>query len=89
MSSCQRRCLPFWALGAQSPSSRSYFQDVKLGVEEANMVAFRFNTIGVSDGISMGTDGMSYSVQSREIIADSIETVRPLKRLLASVTPHL
>ena len=34
----------------------------------------RFNTIGVSDGISMGTDGMSYSLQSREIIADSIET---------------
>ena len=40
------------------------------------MVAYRFNTIGVSDGISMGTDGMSYSLQSREIIADSIETVR-------------
>jgi dihydroxy-acid dehydratase len=35
----------------------------------------RFNTIGVSDGIAMGTDGMSYSLQSREIIADSIETV--------------
>jgi dihydroxy-acid dehydratase len=35
----------------------------------------RFNTIGVSDGISMGTEGMSYSLQSREIIADSIETV--------------
>ena len=35
----------------------------------------RFNTIGVSDGITMGTDGMSYSLQSREIIADSIETV--------------
>jgi dihydroxy-acid dehydratase len=35
----------------------------------------RFNTIGVSDGISMGTDGMSYSLQSRDIIADSIETV--------------
>jgi dihydroxy-acid dehydratase len=35
----------------------------------------RFNTIGVSDGISMGTDGMSYSLQSRDLIADSIETV--------------
>jgi dihydroxy-acid dehydratase len=48
-----------------------------MGVQEAGMVAYRFNTIGVSDGISMGTDGMSYSLQSREIIADSIETVRP------------
>ncbi|MHB1586655.1 MAG: dihydroxy-acid dehydratase [Acidiferrobacteraceae bacterium] len=50
-------------------------QRVKEGVVAAGMVGFRFNTIGVSDGISMGTDGMSYSLQSREIIADSIETV--------------
>ena len=48
---------------------------VKEGVVAAGMVGFRFNTAGVSDGISMGTDGMSYSLQSREIIADSIETV--------------
>ncbi|WP_126456279.1 dihydroxy-acid dehydratase [Sulfuriflexus mobilis] len=48
---------------------------VKKGVVEADMVGMRFNTIGVSDGISMGTSGMSYSLQSREIIADSIETV--------------
>ena len=47
---------------------------VKTGVELAGLVGMRFNTIGVSDGISMGTDGMSYSLQSREIIADSIET---------------
>ncbi len=47
---------------------------VKKGVEEAGLVGMRFNTIGVSDGISMGTEGMSYSLQSREIIADSIET---------------
>ena len=47
---------------------------VKEGVEKAGLVGFRFNTIGVSDGISMGTDGMSYSLQSRDIIADSIET---------------
>jgi len=39
------------------------------------MVGFRFNTIGVSDGISMGTPGMSFSLQSRDLIADSIETV--------------
>jgi dihydroxy-acid dehydratase len=48
---------------------------VKRGVEEAGLVGMRFNTIGVSDGISMGTEGMSYSLQSRDLIADSIETV--------------
>ena len=48
---------------------------VKEGVSEAGMVGMRFNTIGVSDGISMGTDGMSFSLQSRDLIADSIETV--------------
>ncbi len=47
---------------------------VKDGVTAAGLVGMRFNTIGVSDGISMGTDGMSYSLPSREIIADSIET---------------
>ena len=47
---------------------------VKEGVVSSGMTGFRFNTIGVSDGISMGTDGMSYSLQSRDIIADSIET---------------
>ena len=48
---------------------------VKEGVTGAGMVGMRFNTIGVSDGISMGTDGMSYSLQSRDLIADSIETM--------------
>lgn len=48
---------------------------VKQGVQDAGMVGMRFNTIGVSDGISMGTDGMSYSLQSRDLIADSIETI--------------
>jgi len=48
---------------------------VREGVTAAGMVGMRFNTIGVSDGISMGTDGMSYSLPSRDIIADSIETV--------------
>jgi dihydroxy-acid dehydratase len=50
-------------------------EKVKEGVQASGMVGFRFNTIGVSDGISMGTDGMSYSLQSRDLIADSIETV--------------
>src|SRR6185369_663294 len=49
--------------------------EVRKGVIEAGMVSMRFNTIGVSDGISMGTDGMSFSLQSRDLIADSIETV--------------
>src|SRR2546425_8446534 len=50
-------------------------EKVKEGVRAAGLVGFRFNTIGVSDGISMGTDGMSFSLQSRDLIADSIETV--------------
>ncbi|HEY2384589.1 MAG TPA: dihydroxy-acid dehydratase [Terriglobia bacterium] len=49
-------------------------EKVKEGVQEAGLVGYRFNTIGVSDGIAMGTDGMSYSLQSRDLIADSIET---------------
>ena len=49
--------------------------ETKKGVTEAGCVGMRFNTIGVSDGISMGTDGMSYSLQSRDLIADSIETL--------------
>ena len=48
---------------------------VKEGVAAAGLVGMRFDTIGVSDGMSMGTEGMSYSLQSRDLIADSIETV--------------
>ena len=48
---------------------------VKAGVKSSGLTPYRFNTIGVSDGISMGTAGMSYSLQSRDIIADSIETI--------------
>ena len=50
-------------------------QHAKRGVTEADLVGMRFNTVGVSDGISMGTEGMSYSLQSRDLIADSIETI--------------
>src|SRR6202789_4457782 len=50
-------------------------EKVKEGVTDAGLIGLCFNTIGVSDGISMGTDGMSYSLQSRDLIADSIETV--------------
>jgi dihydroxy-acid dehydratase len=48
---------------------------VKKGVQSAGLVGYQFNTIGVSDAISMGTTGMRYSLQSRDLIADSIETV--------------
>ncbi len=50
-------------------------QEVKTGVNGAGMVGLVFHTIGVSDGISMGTEGMKCSLLSRDIIADSIETV--------------
>src|SRR5688572_12866212 len=48
---------------------------VKKGVEEAGMVGWIFNTIGISDGITNGTTGMNYSLPSRDLIADSIESV--------------
>ncbi|MEX0291253.1 MAG: dihydroxy-acid dehydratase [Flavobacteriaceae bacterium] len=50
-------------------------QKVKEGTGQADLVGLVFNTIGVSDGISMGTYGMRYSLPSRDIIADSMETV--------------
>lgn len=48
---------------------------VRDSVLRAGLVPMRFNSVGVSDGISMGTAGMRYSLQSRELIADGIETV--------------
>ena len=50
-------------------------EHTKAGVVAAGLVGMHFNTIGVSDGISMGTEGMNYSLPSRDLIADSIETV--------------
>src|SRR5687768_926330 len=50
-------------------------EQVKQGVTAAGLIGMRFNTVGVSDGISMGTEGMCFSLQSRDLIADSIETV--------------
>ena len=50
-------------------------KDIKKSVQDADLVGLIFNTIGVSDGLSNGTDGMRYSLVSRDIIADSIETV--------------
>ena len=50
-------------------------ENVKYGVNSADLLGLIFHTIGVSDGISMGTDGMRFSLPSRDLIADSIETV--------------
>ena len=50
-------------------------KEIKQSVRKENLVGLIFNTIGVSDGISMGTLGMRFSLPSRDIIADSIETV--------------
>ena len=50
-------------------------QRVKQGTKNADLVGLVFNTIGVSDGISMGTPGMRFSLPSRDVIADSMETV--------------
>lgn len=54
---------------------RDLAEDVSKGVIDSGMISRQFNTIGVSDAISMGTDGMSYSLPSRDVIADSIETI--------------
>ncbi len=65
---------------------REFAAKVKEGVVEAGLVGMRFNTIGVSDGISMGTEGMSFSLQSRDLIADSIETVMSAQWYDANIT---
>lgn len=62
-----------------------YGEIVKQAIREAGGVPFVFNTIGVDDGIAMGHDGMLYSLPSREIIADSIETVMNAHKLDALI----
>lgn len=62
-----------------------YGQIVKAAIREAGGVPFEFNTIGVDDGIAMGHDGMLYSLPSRELIADSIETVMNAHKLDAMI----
>ncbi|KAJ6508740.1 dihydroxy-acid/6-phosphogluconate dehydratase [Mycena sanguinolenta] len=49
-------------------------QEVKASLTNAGLIGYQFGTVGVSDGISMGTYGMSYSLQSRDLIADQVET---------------
>lgn len=60
---------------------QEYGHIVKEAIREAGGVPFEFNTIGVDDGIAMGHDGMLYSLPSRELIADSIETVMNAHKL--------
>lgn len=62
-----------------------YGEIVKEAIREAGGVPFVFNTIGVDDGIAMGHDGMLYSLPSREVIADSIETVMNAHKLDAMI----
>jgi dihydroxy-acid dehydratase len=64
----------------------SLSEEIKRGVQAADLVGMRFNTIGVSDGMSMGTEGMSYSLPSRDVIADSIETITSAQWYDALVT---
>jgi dihydroxy-acid dehydratase len=68
-------CSVWWEGNPCNMHLMSLAEKVKTGVSDAGLVGLRFNTIGVSDGISMGTRGMAYSLPSREIIADSVETV--------------
>lgn len=49
-------------------------QDIKASLTKSELIGYQFGTVGVSDGISMGTRGMSYSLQSRDLIADQVET---------------
>jgi dihydroxy-acid dehydratase len=64
---------------------QEYGRIVKEAIREAGGVPFEFNTIGVDDGIAMGHDGMLYSLPSRELIADSIETMMNAHKLDAMI----
>ncbi len=66
-------------------SLQRFAQQVKAGVHEAGGYPLEFGTISVSDGISMGHEGMHFSLVSREVIADSVETVMQAERLDGSV----
>ncbi|KAL8651791.1 MAG: hypothetical protein Q9210_003059 [Variospora velana] len=64
-----------YAAGVPDQEMLELGKTVKAAVQKQNMLAWQYNTIGVSDAITMGGEGMRFSLQSREIIADSIETV--------------
>jgi dihydroxy-acid dehydratase len=67
------------------PLARPLAKAVKEGVHAAGGYPLEFGTISVSDGISMGHEGMHFSLVSREVIADSVETVMMAERLDGSV----
>jgi dihydroxy-acid dehydratase len=68
-------CSVWWEGNPCNAHLLALSERVKEGVNAAGMIGLRFNTIGVSDGISMGTRGMTYSLPSRDLIADSVESV--------------
>lgn len=49
-------------------------KDIKASLQKSDLIGYQFGTVGVSDGISMGTRGMSFSLQSRDLIADQVES---------------
>lgn len=49
-------------------------KDIKASIQKSDLIGYQFGTVGVSDGISMGTRGMSFSLQSRDLIADQVES---------------
>ena len=61
-------------------------KEVKKAIEKQEMLAWQYNTVGVSDGITMGGEGMRFSLQTRELIADSVETVTCAQHHDACVT---
>lgn len=68
-------CTNFWEGNPCNMHLHDLGKEVKKAVTNKGMLAWQYNAIGVSDGISMGSDRMRFSLQSREIIADSVETV--------------
>jgi dihydroxy-acid dehydratase len=76
MNKAQVGVVSMWYSGNPCNSKLNIYSDaISSSIRTKKMIPMQFNTIGVSDGISMGTPGMRYSLPSRELIADSIETV--------------
>lgn len=85
-ASSHRRCSVIQMVARAEPTAVHFTSNENC--LRPTQVGYRFNTIGVSDGISMGTEGMSFSLQSRDLIADSIETVRAPFLLRPCGAPH-
>ena len=69
--------LPLFFLTSRSRCNKHLLglgQEIKASLQNSGIIGYQFGTVGVSDGISMGTRGMSYSLQSRDLIADQVET---------------